>query len=125
MKKEKKQKPGKLTAGIQTRLLQKVQVKYSTDQMPPGVCRYQIDAYVIPTAGASGIPLASIFVLENAITRNPVKDSQMVLNQATGMYSASGFGAPPQSKAKIWGEVTVTWLIPQTEKATSVIQTVP
>jgi len=125
MKKVKKQKPGKLTAGIQTRMLQKVQVKYSTDQLPMGVCRYQIDAVVIPPAGASGIPLATIFVLENTITRSPVKDSQMVLNQATGLYSASGFGAPPQSRARIWGEVTVTWLISQTEKATSVIQTVP
>ncbi len=125
MKKVKKQKPGKLTAGIQTRMLQKVQVKYSTDQLPMGVCSYQIDAIVIPPAGASGIPLATIVVLENGITRNPLKDSQMVFNQATGTYSASRYGAPPQSRARIWGEVTVTWLIPQTEKATSVIQTVP
>lgn len=125
MKKVTKKKPRQLTGGIQTRLMTKVQVTYSPADRSQVISKYQIDANIIPPAGASGIPLATITVVEGNTPRNPVKDSQMVLNPVTGMYSASGLGLSPQSKARIWGEVTVTWMIPQTEKATSVIQTVP
>ena len=125
MKKVTKKKPRQLTGGIQTRLMTKVQVTYSPADRSQVISKYQIDANIIPPAGASGIPLATITVAEGNTTKNPVKDSQMVFNPVTGMYSASGLGLSPQSKARIWGEVTVTWMIPQTEKATSVIQTVP
>lgn len=126
MKKVKAKKPSASGPGIQWRILQKVNVTYSTAGLPAGVCRYQVDANAIPPAGASGIPRATVFVLESGQTRLPLNDVPMTASLTKlDFYSAECFGAAPKSGAKIWAEVTAVWLTQQTEKTVSVIKSVP
>lgn len=101
-------------------------VRASFTSLGPGFGTYRVDANVIPPAGATGIPKATFYVLENGIIRKPFENAIMTeAPLGSRNFYVSQVGVSPRTGSQYWAEVTVDWMIQQRESATSPVQTQP
>jgi hypothetical protein len=106
------------------RIVQNVRVSFSA--LGTGFGKYRVDAEVIPPAGATGIPKATVFVLENGIVRKPFENIFMTEDPlGSREFYVEQIGASPRSGSQYWAEVTVDWMIQQREATTSPVKTQP
>lgn len=111
-------------SGPQLTIVQNIRVTFTSGG--PGFGKYRVDANVVPPAGATGIPKATVNVLQNGTVITPVNAVVMTESPlGSRNFFVEQFSPAPSRGSQFWAEVAVDWIIQQRESGTSPVQTQP